>query len=207
MRAKILYLTGILGLMIATPASPQMNQSSMDAMMANWSPSSKKAAMMMMQKYGPPQEMTPTMAMWRDNGPWKFTKISSIAVPHHFPMPHDDVMEQGVNYNVPVAMFDELAAYDGSVIVERTKGEISARCDQEGANFLAVNLANDIVTGRRMVEDARAYYTRAMMTFKQAGTMDPYMQRLMFTPPATSGDPDHPAGKAPGGGMAKAERG
>jgi len=46
-------------------------------------------------------------------------------------MPHKDVLEQFVNRNVPVEKFKELAQYDGSVIVERTKGEISARCDKE----------------------------------------------------------------------------
>jgi hypothetical protein len=33
------------------------------------------------------------------------------------------------------------------VIVERTKGELSARCEGEEANFLAINLAHQIVTG------------------------------------------------------------
>ncbi len=49
-------------------------------------------------------------------------------VPHDFPMPHPDLLEQFVDYQVPPDKFDELAQYDGSVIVERTKGEISARC-------------------------------------------------------------------------------
>jgi hypothetical protein len=53
---------------------------------------------------------------------------------------------------VPPDKFDELAEYDGSVIVERTKGEIAARCDLEGANFLALNLAHEIVTGKRSVD-------------------------------------------------------
>ena len=37
---------------------------------------------------------------------------------------------------------------DGSVSVHRTVGEISAKCDFEGANFLALNLANDVITGK-----------------------------------------------------------
>ncbi len=55
-------------------------------------------------------------------------------------------------------MYDDLAMYDGSVVLERTSGEISARCDKEGANFLALNLAHDIVTGKRSVQDARKMY-------------------------------------------------
>ncbi len=106
-------------------------------------------------------------------------------------MAHPDVMEQGINYRVPIGMFDVLAAYDGSVTADRTQGHLAARCDKEGANFLALNLANDIVTKRKSVASARAYYGRAIAAFMKMGRMDPYMQRLQFTPPrGQTGDPD-----------------
>ena len=110
-------------------------------------------------------------------------------------MRHEDVLEQGIDYRVPPEMFDDLARYDGSVIVERTKGEISARCDKEGANFLALNLAHEIVAGKRSVDDARAEYARqvqAMMNKQPA----PLTERLMFSPmKGNSADPDKPAGQ------------
>ncbi len=84
-----------------------------------------------------------------------------------------------------------MAADDGSVIVERTKGEMSARCDKEGANLLAINLANDVAMGAKTIDQARAYYTQAMKSFMQTGQIDTYMQGFKFTLP-TSGtkDPD-----------------
>ncbi len=168
-----------------------MNMASVQRMVSGWPEASRMAAMDMMQKYGPPQEATASMLMWRNNGPWKWTRISRETIPHSFPMPHPDLLEQAIDYRVPVDMFDDLARYDGSVMAERTKGELSARCDKEGANFLAINLANDIATGRRTVDDARSYYARAMMTFKQTNRMDPYMQRLQFQMPRQdSRDPD-----------------
>ncbi|MCY7397846.1 MAG: hypothetical protein LH466_03270 [Sphingomonas bacterium] len=160
-----------------------MSERQMQSMMANWPASSRMAAADMMKKYGPPQEVTATMLKWRNNGPWKYTIISNYETPHRFPMPHPDVMEQAIDYRVPAAMFDDLAAYDGSVTVDRTQGHLAARCDKEGANFLAINLAHDVVTRRKGVPAARAYYSRAMTTFKKTGRMDPYMQRLQFTPP------------------------
>jgi hypothetical protein len=202
MRLKPAVLVGVASAIIAIGSSSalaQMSQADMQAMIAGWSASSQKAFMATMAKYGPPQEMTRTEAMWLNNGPWKYTMISATAIPHNFPVPHDDVIKQAVNYNVPPSMFSELANYDGSVIVERTKGEIAARCDQEGANMLALNLANDIITHRRSIANARAYYAHAINTFHQTGTMDPYMRQLRFTPPATSGDPDHPAGMSASG--------
>jgi hypothetical protein len=41
------------------------------------------------------------------------------------------------------------------VIAERTAGEVSARCHDEQANLLALNLTNDVVTGAKTVAEAR----------------------------------------------------
>ncbi len=68
---------------------------------------------------------------------------------------------------------------------------MSARCDKEGANFLALNLAHDVATGRKTVEAARSYYAAAMKRFMSTKQMDPYMQRLQFqTSRQNAGDPD-----------------
>jgi len=105
---------------------------------------------------------------------------SQEPVQHNFPMQHLDLLEQFVDYSVPADKYDELAQYDGSVVVARTVGEISARCDKEEANFLALNLANDISLGKKSVEEARTYYARAIKEMMQ-GKMDPYLQKLHFT--------------------------
>ncbi len=181
---------------LTAPVSAQapmqrMSERQMQSMMASWPASARMAAADMMKKYGPPQEVTATMLKWRNNGPWKTTIISNYETPHRFPMPHPDVMEQTIDYRVPAAMFDDLAAYDGSVTADRTQGHLAARCDKEGANFLAINLAHDVVTRRKGVSAARAYYSRAISTFMKTGRMDPYMQRLQFTPPrGRTGDAD-----------------
>ena len=65
------------------------------------------------------------------------------------PAPHIDAVESVIDYQVPVEKFTALAEFDGSVVVERTAGEVSARCHDEQANFLALNLMNDIVKETR----------------------------------------------------------
>ncbi|CAM2845857.1 hypothetical protein PASE110613_04115 [Paenibacillus sediminis] len=95
--------------------------------------------------------------IWHNNGPWKRTIVYLDTVPHNFPTPHLDYLEQTIDYKVPVQLFDELAQFDGSLYPDRTSGEASAKCDQEAANFMALNLMHDIVTGRRTVEDARQF--------------------------------------------------
>lgn len=162
------------------------------SLIRDWPNMPKEVAQKVISKYGAPDEVTNTMLVWHNNGPWKRTIVYKEEVPHNFPKPHTDVLEQFIDYNVPAEKFEDLAQYDGSVIAERTKGEISARCDKEGMNFLALNLAHDIATGRKTTEQGRAYYTRAVKEFMQ-GEIDPYIQKLQFnTPERDTGDPDVP---------------
>ncbi len=113
----------------------------------------------------------------------KRTIIYRDEVPHNFPKPHTDLLEQFIDYQVPIDKYDDLAAYDGSVVPERTKGEISARCDMEEMNILALNLAHDIVTGQRTVDDARQFYADTATAFMMDRPA-PYTEGLRFQPPA-----------------------
>jgi hypothetical protein len=118
--------------------------------------------------------------------------ITREEVPHNFPKPHNDVLEQFIDYHVPSDSADDLAAFDGSVIVERTKGELSARCDKEEMNFLALNLAHDVVSRRRSVDDARRGYTEKAMTWIMKRSHDEgYTEGFQFEVPTEgTADPD-----------------
>jgi hypothetical protein len=105
-------------------------------------------------------------------------------------MPHKDVMLQTIDFKVPPDKFDDLALYDGSVVAERTKGELSAFCDNEEANFLALNLANDIIEGKRDVEGARTFYGDTIKAVMK-GAKPPYTQAFQFkVPTGSQGDRD-----------------
>lgn len=147
-----------------------------------WPDTSKKVANTMMDKYGQPDEQTSSRLIWNNTGQFIHTIVYRDEVQHDFPMPHKDVLEQIINYNVPADKFDDLANYDGSVIAERTKGTLAARCDKEAANFLALNLANDIVEGKKTVDEAREYYANAIMQMLK-GEKDDYLTGLQFNAP------------------------
>jgi hypothetical protein len=178
----------------ASAAEEMGGSGAMDAkqIVQSWPADARKAAEMTLQKYGQPAEATSERLVWKNNGPWKRTIITKEETDHSFPAPHKDVMEQVIDYKVPPDKFDDLARYDGSVIAERTKGELSARCDKEEANFLALNLANDVAMGTRSVEEARDYYARAIKDL-MSGKKDPYVQKLQFTPQRRTADADRPA--------------
>jgi hypothetical protein len=95
------------------------------------------------KKYGRPTKRTPSRLIWYDNGPWKRTVVYRHEIPHNFPQPHTDVVEQFIDYHVPPEKFSELAKFDGSLIVERTAGEVSARCDMEAATSCHKHDARD----------------------------------------------------------------
>ena len=173
----------------------RMSQAQMERMMATWPKASREAAMFMTTKYGAPAAMTADMAVWGRTGPWKRTVVFAREYAHEFPAHHTDVMQQWVDYKAPPATYDELAAYDGSVVLERTSGEMSARCDKEGANFLAVNLAHDVATGKQTVEGARTMYGEQIAAMK-AGRPAPYTERLTFGMMSNTADPDRPVGMA-----------
>jgi len=165
------------------------SRESVSQIIEGWPKTAQFAAKTTIEKYGPPAEATPTRLIWFNNGPWKRTIVNKEEVDHAFPMPHKDVMEQYVDYKVPPDKADELARYDGSVYFDRTKGEMSARCDMEAANFVALNLAHDVATGKRSVEEAREFYPKAVMAHMQKQSA-PYAEKLQFAAQRDTADPD-----------------
>ncbi|WP_199860675.1 hypothetical protein [Oceanobacillus damuensis] len=155
------------------------NMDTVKHIVKDWNAMSKKAANLTIDQYGPPNEATESRLIWYNNGPWKRTIVYRDEIPHDFPQPHTDVIENYINYNVPIEKFSELAKFDGSVIVERTRGEVSSRCDMEAANILALNLVNDIVTDKLSVEEAREKYCEVTSAFMMNRSA-PYAEKLQF---------------------------
>jgi hypothetical protein len=156
----------------------------------HWPKESREAAQLVIDKYGEPDEAIESHLIWRKCGEWKRILASKVSYQHDFPAPHQDSVESFIDYRVPPEKFSDLAAFDGSVIAERTAGEVSARCHDEEANRLALNLMHDIVTGVRTVQEAREYYAKEFADFRRKKPT-PYMEKLHFTP-ASGGtaDPD-----------------
>ncbi len=156
----------------------------------SWPEKQRRAAELIINKYGQPDIVTRDFLLWRDNGPWRRTIAFREGVKHNFPMPHEDSIEQFVKMRVPLEFYDDLAKFDGSVYPDRTRGEISAKCDKEAANFLALNLAKDIIDGKRTVADARRFYADTIASM-MAGKQSEYLQRLRFRIPfLRTADPD-----------------
>ena len=183
---------------LAPGAAYQVAQGDVEAIIENWPPAPKKMAQDMVNEYGLPHEATPTLLIWHDSGPWKRTIVTSDETAHDFPTPHTDFLSQTIDYDVPVEKLAELAVYDGSLLVNRTAGQVTASCDNEAANFLAINLMHEIVEGRMTAEEARkelGEQQAAWLVNRHA----PQTEGITFAAPSESetGYRDEPVMKAP----------
>lgn len=155
-----------------------------------WPEESREAAQLVLDKYGEPHEATDERFVWHGVGPWKRIVATRTFFEHRFPAPHIDAVESVINYRVPPEKVSELARFDGSVVVERTAGEVSARCHDEEANLLALNLMHDVVTGAKDADEARRYYAKEFIDYRRQQPT-PYMEKLHFTPgDESAADPD-----------------
>lgn len=128
--------------------------------LANWPEQSRKSAEAMLKKYGKPAAISKEMLVWTNTGPFVRTEVYGHQVQHNFPTPHKDVLQQYVNFKVPPDKMDDIAKFDGSVVVYLTDGLMAARCHKEAMNILTLNIAADIAEGRKTVKEAREAFAK-----------------------------------------------
>ena len=157
--------------------------------LTGWPEPSRMAVDEITSKYGNPDGGSDDELIWMDKGVWKKIRINKAETKHSFPIEHTDMMETTISYKVPVYFMEELGRFDGSITFDRTQGTMSARCDKEANNFLALNLAHDIIRGKKSVQQARKAYGNIVKE-KMNGGNPLYMQKLTFSTQEGAADPD-----------------
>ncbi len=176
---------------MAKPLATPITRDDCERTLKSWPEKPMSQVRKTMEKYGMPSSIGSHEAVWYDAGPYRYIRVYSEEVAHDFPAHHTDFYEQAVFYRVPAEKASSLDMFDGSVLIDRTKGLLAARCDKEENNLLALNLANDVITGTKTVEEARAYFGKAIAAAMQ-GEKDPYMKDLTFKQGGPSAaDPDY----------------
>ena len=151
-----------------------------EAAIALWPQIAQRVSHRMIEKYGVPDESTPKSLVWNDNGPWKRTIVRRDSAA--------EVLEQIASYRVPTDRYELIGRLPGNVSAERGREELTAKSDSEGLNFLALNLADEVLSGKRDLEDARTLYDRTT-AMTVSGKSSPYTQSLLFGEPAPSSAP------------------
>jgi hypothetical protein len=174
-----------------------------DPVVAQWPRGARQTARDVVRRYGLPHEETPSRLIWHYADPWKRVIAHRNGVLHQFPFPHRDYLEQTVNLRVPLERCSELAAFNGSVVVDRTRGEVTVHCSNEAANFLLINLAHDIALGKLTAAEARRACAGAAAAMRMRWPI-PYTVGLNFTADVSlreaaggAGDPDRPVRAMP----------
>lgn len=145
---------------------------------ASWPTVSRLTAGFLIEKYGAPNEVASNELTWVDNSPWKKTMVHKEGLLRTAPR---RIVHQTVGYDVPRAKVAALDSMDMGLKADRGRKELSVVSESEEANFLALNLANDVITGRITVQDAKDAYERTL-TLAAAGKSSPYTEGLSFDP-------------------------
>lgn len=155
----------------------------------DWGNDERETAQAIIDQYGEPDEATSKQLIWRDKGRWVEIIAYKDGTQHDFPFPHLDSVECVTAYRVPTGKLSEIDAFDGSVTVRRTQGLISARCQDEQANLLAINLSDDIIHSKKTSEQAKKAYVDIMIDYR-AKRPTPYMDALQFPEQKNTADAD-----------------
>ena len=174
----------------AGPPSTEGTASSQtpETVIRNWPEGARITARAMIAKYGQPTRYSEGALVWIANGPWEKTVVYRSAWPHFAGKKDKDYLEQTIAYRVPNEKIGELRRFDRRLEVNESRSQLSARSESEPMNFLALNLADEIVTDKRSAEEARDFYLKTERLAK-AGKSSAYTEGFLF--------PSHSGGLSP----------
>lgn len=150
-----------------------------EAVIQRWPPRSRNTAGLMIEKYGRPDQFDRDTMVWFNNGEWKRTIVYRRRFHRDPAVVRTDFLEQTIGYLVPNEKIDELKRFNARITVSPAAGEITFASESEAINRLALNLADEIVTGKRGVADARAVYMKTSR-LSASGKSSSYLEALQF---------------------------
>ena len=174
---------GLLALLVCATAAPQgaiaMAVETPESIVMRWPPRTRNAAGLLLEKYGTPDQFDRNALVWFNNGEWKRTVVRRTVSRRDPAGKNRDYLEQTVGYLVPADKVADLKRFSPMIEMSTTAGELTFASESESKNRLALNLANEIVTGKRGVADARAFLLKTTR-LAASGRSSPYLDSLRF---------------------------
>ena len=146
-----------------------------------WPSPNKTAAQALIEKYGQPDGVMDRELVWNDRTPFHKVAIFRDSQQVDFPTSHQAYIENAVNYKVPSSKVADLIQFDPGLVPDLVRGTLASHGDSEKQNILALNLADEIVTGKRSVSSAKSFM-RSTQSTEASGRTSGYSDRLLFTP-------------------------
>lgn len=185
--ALALALLGLSG--CASEREYRADTRSYDYVVTDWKGEPRRTSRIVYDRYGQPQYVMSDRMVWTRTGPWKRTEVQNEEVMHRLPSVHTESLVQAIDHSVPADKIDDLSAFNGSIMADRTKGELIVRGPSEEANFLAMNLAHEIITGKKTVEEARQFYADALLNNKYPEYRRGFVFQPISSTQLSQGDP------------------
>lgn len=91
---------------------------------SDWPEASRLAAQRVIDEFGEPHEATGSQLIWFHVGDAKRIVARREFAHHDFPVPHTDSIETTIAYRVPLELAGDILSFNGSVCVNRTRGEL-----------------------------------------------------------------------------------
>ncbi len=136
-----------------------------NSLTSGWPESSMAAARDMITKYGDPHETTSDSLIWRNVAPFKKIIVHREVYSHRFPLLHQNSLEHVVDYKAPQGKVDDIWRYNGSIVLDRTKGTMSSYAENEAMNILSLNLAHKVLSGAMSADAARISYGKETLDY------------------------------------------
>jgi hypothetical protein len=153
-----------------------------ETVVREWPELSQKMARAMIEKYGQPVRFNDDALVWEHNGSWQKSVVYRAAWPHSAAKKDVDYLKQTIGYRVPQEKIEDLRRFDKRLSVNTETNEVSFQSESEKTNFLALNLADEIVTEKRSVEDARDYFKKTAR-LAESGKSSQYTEGFLFPVP------------------------
>ena len=172
---------GLLALLVwpATRIAHAAAAATPEAVIQTWPAPERATAGAMLAKYGPPNQFDRRALVWFNNGNWKRTIVYRQPLHHSAKAPGKDFLQQTVGYIVPDDKIAVVKRFNSRLEVSPTAGELTFASDSEATNLLALNLADEIVAGKRSVAQAREFFAKTSR-LAASGKSSPYLDGLRF---------------------------
>ena len=143
------------------------------AHITTWFEAPRLMTELMMERYGPPDDLTPGVATWYERGRWKRITVRGEA--------HEGYLEQTVGYRPRPEAISSLRAFDHGVRLDPAREELTAASNLESLNYLALNMANEVALGKRTARNAQEFFVKTAK-LASSGKSSAYLEKLQFEP-------------------------
>ncbi|MFI5350028.1 MAG: hypothetical protein ACHQ2Z_10825 [Elusimicrobiota bacterium] len=167
------------GLFAGTRAAVANSARARQTTIEGWPERSRALTYALVEEYGLPGRLNEFAVVWYGNGPWRRTVVHRDSWSPVLGIRDHDNLEQTIVYRVPPKKLRSLKKFGKRLEFDAAAGELSVRSSSEGLNYMALNLANDIINETRTVGDARDFY-RKTEELSKTGKSSPYLEGIMF---------------------------